>query len=326
MTKSATFLAALLSIFGSLASVAVVNAQDAAAPAAPSPSSTPETLIPLYSFSLHPPYVEENLNNRWWNFGGDTIMEVNQFIRLTQDRQSKRGFLWGKVPFTSSSWLLELEFKVHGHGSTLFGDGFAFWYTTDKEVEGPVFGSKDEFTGLGVFFDTYSNGKHRHTFPYVNAMVGDGKTKYDHSQDGKPTEIGGCPADFRNKNYPTKARIKYIRNQVLQVQLNIRGNDEWSNCFTASNVTLPTMGYLGFTAFTGDVTDNHDIIKIVVNGIVNPDINKYMNMAGKPSQESSSSSGSSMFTWLLVFFIIGVVAGGLWYFTQNMKNKNSKRF
>ena len=34
----------------------------------------------------------------------------------------------------------------------------AFWYTREKMVPGSVFGSKDEFKGLGVFLDTYKNG------------------------------------------------------------------------------------------------------------------------------------------------------------------------
>ncbi|RKO92648.1 legume-like lectin, partial [Blyttiomyces helicus] len=199
---------------------------------------------------------------RWWNFGGDTVVEVNRQIRLTPDRSSKDGWLWGRVPFTSSSWVVEFEFKVHGLGGSLYGDGFGFWYTADKETLGPVFGSKDEFTGLGVFFDTYSNGRHRHTFPYVNAMLGDGKTKYDHSNDGKTNEIGGCAADFRERDWPTKAKVKYIRDEMLQVQLNIKGDDVWEDCFIAYNISLPTLGYLGFSAWTGDVSDNHDIISV----------------------------------------------------------------
>lgn len=50
-----------------------------------------------------------------------------------------------------------IEFKVHGSGKRLFGDGFAFWYARDRMVLGPVFGSKDHFVGLSIFFDTYSN-------------------------------------------------------------------------------------------------------------------------------------------------------------------------
>ena len=29
-----------------------------------------------------------------------------------------------------------MKFKVHGQGTRLFGDGFAFWYTKDKSTLG----------------------------------------------------------------------------------------------------------------------------------------------------------------------------------------------
>jgi mannose-binding lectin 2 len=50
-----------------------------------------------------------------------------------------------------------VQFKVHGKGSDLFGDGLAIWYAKDRMQSGPVFGSKDFFHGLGVILDTYSN-------------------------------------------------------------------------------------------------------------------------------------------------------------------------
>ena len=31
------------------------------------------------------------------------------------------------------------------------------WLTKDRLSPGPVFGSKDNFNGLGIFFDTYDN-------------------------------------------------------------------------------------------------------------------------------------------------------------------------
>jgi mannose-binding lectin 2 len=51
-----------------------------------------------------------------------------------------------------------VEFKTGKHPG-LAGDGFAFWYTTEKEMEGPVFGNKNGFNGLGIFFDSYMNTK-----------------------------------------------------------------------------------------------------------------------------------------------------------------------
>lgn len=52
---------------------------------------------------------------------------------------------------------MTVQFRVHGQGKTLCGDGFALWYTKDRGLEGPVFGSADKFTGMAIFFDTYSN-------------------------------------------------------------------------------------------------------------------------------------------------------------------------
>jgi hypothetical protein len=39
----------------------------------------------------------------------------------------------------------------------LFGDGFAVWYTKERLIQGPVYGSKCYFSGLAVILDTYSN-------------------------------------------------------------------------------------------------------------------------------------------------------------------------
>ena len=61
------------------------------------------------------------------------------------------------------NWEMVLHFHVHGQAKHLFGDGFAVWYTKEHGRSGPVFGNQDYFTGLGVFFDTYSNHNGEHT-------------------------------------------------------------------------------------------------------------------------------------------------------------------
>ena len=198
-------------------------------------------------------------------------MEVNNYIRLTPDRGSKAGFLWAKHPFTTKSWMTEFEFKVHSTTSGLHGDGFAFWYTSEKNTRGPVFGSKDKFSGLGVFFDTFNNGRHGLPFPRVNAMVGDGKTAYDY-KDGVTGQVGSCELDFRNKEDPTWARVKYVQEtNRLQVWSNAgkvgRRDEDFKLCFQADNVVLPPSGYIGFSAHTGGVSDNHDIISVKTQAI-----------------------------------------------------------
>ena len=34
------------------------------------------------------------------------------------------------------NWEMLLHFHVHGSGKNLYGDGFAFWYTKEKNNEG----------------------------------------------------------------------------------------------------------------------------------------------------------------------------------------------
>ena len=55
------------------------------------------------------------------------------------------------------------------------------WYTTERMEEGPVFGSRDKWHGLGVFFDSFDNDNKRNN-PYVSAMVNDGTITYDHER------------------------------------------------------------------------------------------------------------------------------------------------
>jgi lectin, mannose-binding 2 len=131
------------------------------------------------------------MTSRWFDFGGDTIIRADSYIRLASDRPSQSGWIFSRAPLSATNWEIEVEFSIHGAGN-LHGDGFAMWITKERGLPGPVFGHKDEFEGLGVFFDTYKNNRPGVVFPYVMAMMGDGKTRYDQNNDGKANEIGGC--------------------------------------------------------------------------------------------------------------------------------------
>jgi len=73
-------------------------------------------------------------------------------------------FIFKKIkPVRISDWEVQFHFRVHGKRNEIFVDGFTFWYTMEKNKMGAVFGSKDYFHGLGVFFfDTYTNHNHMH--------------------------------------------------------------------------------------------------------------------------------------------------------------------
>lgn len=138
------------------------------------------------------------MQSRWFDFGGDTVVRTDQYIRLTPDKSSRDGWLWSRVPLTATNWEIEVEFKIHGQGN-LYGDGMAMWITKNRAQQGKVFGSIDKFEGLGIFFDTYKNNRPGVVFPYVSGMLGDGETEYDKEHDGKANELAGCSVGSSHK-------------------------------------------------------------------------------------------------------------------------------
>ncbi|XP_028909277.1 vesicular integral-membrane protein VIP36 [Ornithorhynchus anatinus] len=197
-----------------------------------------------------------------WDFQGSTML-TSQYVRLTPDERSKEGSIWNHLPCFLKDWEMHVHFKVHGTGKkNLHGDGFALWYTRDRLMPGPVFGSKDNFHGLAVFLDTYPNDETtERVFPYISVMVNNGTLAYDHSKDGRWTELAGCTADFRNQNHDTFLAVRYSRGR-LTVMTDVEDKNEWKNCIDISGVRLPTGYYFGASAGTGDLSDNHDIISL----------------------------------------------------------------
>ncbi|KAF9347630.1 hypothetical protein BGX26_000897 [Mortierella sp. AD094] len=238
---------------------------------------------PLRTHSIYMPYIDQDLQNRWFDFGGDALINTNKHVRLTTDVPSQTGYLWSRLPITSSSFQVEFEFKVDGKGDGLVGDGFAVWLTKERAEMGPVFGNRDNFEGLGIFFDTYANSRQSHTFPFVMAMIGDGRTSYDNANDGQSNNLGSCESDFRRKLIPTKGRITYHRQSgTLNLKLQTKAWDQWDDCFTLTDVKLPVIAYLGFTSVTGEVHDNHDIISVTTNTITKGDFTVKANNNNTP--------------------------------------------
>ncbi|XP_043925370.1 vesicular integral-membrane protein VIP36 [Protopterus annectens] len=197
-----------------------------------------------------------------WDFGGSTML-TSQYIRLTPDERSKEGSIWNRAPCYLKDWELHVQFKIHGQGKkNLHGDGFAVWYTKDRLVHGPVFGSKDNFHGLAVFVDTYPNDEVTdRIFPYISVMVNNGSIPYDHSKDGRTAELAGCSVEVRNKDYDTFLAIRYSKGR-LTLMTDTEDKNEWRDCVDISGVRLPTGYYFGASAATGDLSDNHDIISM----------------------------------------------------------------
>ncbi|KAF6838076.1 L-type lectin-like domain-containing protein [Colletotrichum plurivorum] len=291
--------------------------------------------IALRTHSLNQPYLDSDMASRWYDFGGDTIIRTDSYIRLTSDRPSQTGWLFSRVPLTATNWEIEVEFKIHGKNQ-LFGDGLAMWVTKSRGTQGQVFGSQDNFEGLGIFFDTYKNNRPGTVFPYVMAMYGDGKTPYDKDNDGKGTELAGCSArGIRHASVPTKAKVTYFQDKLLKLELQYKSEGDWTLCFeTNEPPAIPQIAYLGFSAETGELSDNHDIISVQAK-------NLYTTQTGKSGSSKTTSGGGKgkkgtgsvkppkeggSWTWffLKIFLFFGLIGGGYVGYTA-WRAKNDKR-
>uniref|UniRef100_U5ER85 Putative vesicular mannose-binding lectin n=1 Tax=Corethrella appendiculata TaxID=1370023 RepID=U5ER85_9DIPT len=289
--------------------------------------------------SLVKPYQSSSMSIPYWDFTGSTMI-TNDYIRLTPDLQSKSGAIWNQSPCHSINWEMHVNFKVHGKGKELFGDGFAIWYTRDKMENGPVFGSKDLFSGLAIILDTYSNhnGPHNHQHPYISAMINNGTLSYDHDRDGTHTQLAGCEAKFRNVDFNTQIKIRY-ENDVLSVWTDIENKNEWKQCFSVAGVKLPTGYYFGSSATTGDLSDNHDIYSIKLYELEAPIIHKQDRsqiipeaLTFEPPREHKDDPKPGMsnvkifFLILLTMLIVVVlVVIGIMFYQKHQENSR-KRF
>ncbi|KIM82469.1 hypothetical protein PILCRDRAFT_820328 [Piloderma croceum F 1598] len=287
---------------------------------------TIERQVPLRTHSIYAPYIDQDLQNRWWDFGADSYINTNKHIRLTRPRPSQMGWLWSRLPLTAASFIVEVEFKISGESSHLYGDGLAFWVTKGRAEPGPVFGNIDKFEGLGIFLDTYANSRHSYAFPRITGMLGDGTKEYDQVNDGEANSIGACSANYRKTNVATKLKITYVKDTSLNVQVHHKAWDEWTDCFTVQGISLPPAPYLGFSAMTGDVSDAHDIITVnTYSAILSPvDYPRDKLRSINPFSSSSSSSSGSWLGFFFKLFLFAGVCVGAFYGYQIYLERNGR--
>ena len=119
----------------------------------------------LESSSFSAPFTKTDRNGKFTvpNFlmAGDAEVKKT-FIRLTPDRQSKRGTLWARSNVgTFSEISATMTFRISGQGSKLFGDGIGLWLTTSpRPSQGSLHGMDPKFEGVAIIIDTFKNVEH----------------------------------------------------------------------------------------------------------------------------------------------------------------------
>ncbi|KAF7394098.1 hypothetical protein HZH68_010917 [Vespula germanica] len=224
-----------------------------------------------YKYSFKPPYLaQKDRSVPFWEYGGNAIASAEN-VRVAPSLRSQKGAIWMKQPINFDWWEVDLMFRITGRGR-IGADGLAFWYTGAKGAyNGTVFGSSDQWNGLGVFFDSFDNDN-KHNNPYIMAVQNDGTKIFDHANDGTTQLLAGCLRDFRNKPFATRARIEYYQNVLtLFFHSGMTNNDQdYETCFRVENVILPKSGYFGVSAATGGLADDHDVIHFLTTSLHPP--------------------------------------------------------
>jgi mannose-binding lectin 2 len=152
----------------------------------------------LEQHSFEAPFEEvdhggQKIVGKHWRQFGSTVVN-NNFIRLTPDRQSKKGAIWSRkalgVPEVSSI----LKFRISGQGKNFFGDGLAMWITDQPYyTEGNIHGYTDKFVGIGIIFDTFKNTESLAAHRDVTILINDGQKTYDMMTEN----VMGCNTNVR---------------------------------------------------------------------------------------------------------------------------------
>lgn len=200
----------------------------------------------------------------FWEHSGSAIPSNDQ-IRITPSIKSQKGRIWSRNAIAAPDWEIEVIMRVNGRGR-IGADGMAIWFTDKIGVDGPVFGSNDQWNGLGIFLDSFDNDGQQNN-PYISVMINDGTKQFDHHRDGITQQIGGCLRDFRNKPFPIRIRVEYFRKTLTVSYHAGLSNDlsQYEICTQVLNIDLPKQGHFGVSAATGGLADDHDVLAFITH-------------------------------------------------------------
>jgi Legume-like lectin family len=109
---------------------------------------------PDKSFSLSQPFTSNAQN---FDVFGSATMHSDTIVLTPHSPSHLLGAIWAKNPNPHTYW--EADFSFRASGAERGGMGLAFWYSAKRGLGGEVFGSIDQWDGLGLFFDGNTGGR-----------------------------------------------------------------------------------------------------------------------------------------------------------------------
>jgi len=230
----------------------------------------------LTSQSFEPPFDDVDSTGtrvlgRQWKSSGTTVVNTN-FVRLTPDRQSKKGAVWSKKAIGVPTFSSIFKFRISGQGKNFFGDGIALWMTHSSYYqEGGLHGANEKFYGIGIIFDTFKNTENLAKHRDVTVLVNDGEMTYEMMTE----DVKGCAASIRyhadradfSVTDASRAKVMVTENHMFALYVDAGNTGEWVECVTLTDLPLKkdwaVRAYTGVTASTGALADNHDVLSLL---------------------------------------------------------------
>jgi lectin, mannose-binding 2 len=148
----------------------------------------------------------------------------------------------------------------------------------------------------------------------------------------------------RNGQNASRIKMRYFHDKSLDVSLSYDAeHKQWEKCFSLPNVKLPSVAYLGFSAETGELSDNHDLVSVETRNLYELNQGQHAGSAagaaagaaaapeksGKRRKKGLKEGGRRRsWTWLLVkFVLLGFVIAGVYIgYTAYRSQKSRSRF
>ncbi|MEY4804143.1 MAG: hypothetical protein RL331_662 [Bacteroidota bacterium] len=191
---------------------------------------------------------------------GDTPGDVDNFpneLILTNSTPTQSGSIFYNTPLNITicqQWTVEFEYRIWGGNAA---DGLAFCFIPVPPtgfVMGAGLGIPASANGLKVAIDTYDNCSQGGTNPEIQIFTGVG---YNECLPATPKiqNSFGSLNYLRNANYQP-VKITY-NNGLITVFVN-------NVPLLTTNFTINYTGYVGFTASTGALYDQHSIRNVMI--------------------------------------------------------------
>ncbi|KAK9389678.1 concanavalin A-like lectin/glucanase domain-containing protein [Lipomyces mesembrius] len=205
---------------------------------------------PSPSLSLGTPISRDKHTIPEWDKLGAVTVEADRVFLTAPGEKGQSGAIWTQNINSYETWVTELTFRASGGERP--GGGLAIWYTAQKE-QGPIYGSRDFWDGLGIFIDSMGGQGN------VRGHLNDGTISYATLPEPQTQAFAQCLLRYRNTGSMVSLRLT-VGPRRLEVEVDGRV------CFETNKIALPPNYYLGVSAASYDNPDSFELFSFKTTG------------------------------------------------------------